>query len=342
MRSSSPKSKRINFALQGGGARGAFTWGVLDQVLAEPLLEIEAIAGTSAGAMNAAVAAYGLIAGGREKARELLQEFWHKVSLVARMSPLQPTFIDRMMGPSNLAFSPTFLALDYMTRLFSPAQLNLFDINPLRDIVEEIVDFDAVRKNRQLKLFINATHARSGKRKVFRTHEMTLDMIMASACAPFIFKTVYIDGEPYWDGSYCGNPAIAPLIEHTGCRDIVIVQINPLTLEEVPTRASDIMDRINEISFNGSLMREMHEIDFVNRLVREGKLQDKSYQPIHVHMIEAQEIMAGLAATSKLNADWEFLCYLRDTGIQSALEWIEGNYEAIGKHSSVDVEKTFV
>ena len=186
-------------ALQGGGAHGAFTWGVLDRLLEDERIDIEAITAASAGAMNAAVLASGMVSGGREGAREALQAFWYKVGTAASMLPIRPTMMDKMMPGGNLSFSPAFFALDFMTRVLSPYQFNFFDINPLRSIVEEVVDFEAIRANKEIQLFINATNARTGKIKVFNSHELTLDMVMASACLPFIFKTVEIGGEAYWD-----------------------------------------------------------------------------------------------------------------------------------------------
>ena len=338
-----PNVKSINLALQGGGAQGAFTWGVLDKLLTYDNLEFESITATSAGAMNAVVIAQGLLTGGREHARNLLHGFWHKVSTAASMLPFKPSMVEKIMGAGNdLGFSPSFIALDYMMRLFSPYQLNLFDINPLRSIVEETVDFDLIRKNKKIKLFVNATNVRTGKNKVFKTEELTLDMIMASACLPFIFKTVYIDGEPYWDGSYSGNPPIYPLIYNAISHDVVFVQINPLIVEEVPTNASDIMNRINEISGNTFLMGEMRAIAFVKRLIDEGKLPAKDYKNMRVHMIEAQEILSSLRPSSKLNADWTFLAHLNNIGQQAAEDWMKNHYNALGKTGTVDVRKAFL
>jgi NTE family protein len=335
--------RSINLALQGGGAQGAFTWGVLDKLLTYDALHIESITATSAGAMNAVVVAQGLIEGDGDHARKLLTEFWRKVSTAASMLPFKPTMVEKMMGAGgDIGFSPSFIALDYMMRLFSPYQLNLFDINPLRSIVEETVDFEAIRKNKKIRLFVNATNVRTGKNKVFKTEEMTLDMVMASACLPFIFKTVYIDGEPYWDGSYSGNPPIYPLIYHAESQDVVFVQINPLHVEEIPTNASDIMNRINEISGNTFLMGEMRAIAFVKRLIDEGKLPAKDYKNMRIHMIEAEEIMSSLKPSSKLNADWTFLSHLHNIGTQAAEDWVEKNYDKLGKEGTIDVRKEFL
>lgn len=335
-------ARRINLALQGGGAHGAFTWGVLDRLLEVDGLFIEGISSTSAGAVNGAMMTYGLITGGREEARRLLNDLWHRISLAAFMLPLKPTFVDRMMGMMNLDYSPGFMTMDYLTRLFSPYQLNILDINPLRSILEEMIDFEVIRTNNRIKLFVNATNVRTGKIKVFDTPAITLDSVMASACLPFVFKTVEIDGEAYWDGGYSGNPAIFPLIYNTSTEDVVIVQINPLSVEEVPTRAASIIDRINEISFNATLMREMRAIAFVSKLLGAGRLSDETHKNMRIHMIEAQDIMTGLGQASKLNADWGFLTHLRDVGRQAADEWLGRNFEKIGKESSIDIEEVFL
>lgn len=334
--------KTINLALQGGGSHGAFTWGVLDRLLEDGRISVEAITGTSAGAMNAVLTGYGLVTGGREKAREMLAEFWRKISLSAAMSPLQPTIMDKMLGNVQLDFSPGFLALDFITRMFSPYQFNLFDINPLRDILGEMVDFEVVRRNRQIVLFVNATNVKTGKVRVFKTHELSLDAVMASACLPFMFKTVEVEGQPYWDGGYTGNPAIFPLFYHCACTDVVLVQINPLFVDDVPIHAADILDRVNEISFNAGLMNEMRAIAFVHKLLEKHQIPDDRYKRMLVHQIEAQELMRSLGTSSKLNAEWTFLQHLRDIGRQSADDWLAGHYDDIGQRSSVDLKALFL
>lgn len=334
--------KPISLALQGGGAHGAFTWGVLDRLLEDNRIFVEAITGTSAGAVNAAVLAYGLETGGRKRARELLAHFWRKVSIAAAMSPLQPTIMDKMLGNVRLDFSPSFLALDYITRIFSPYQFNLFDLNPLRDILAETVDFRVIQNNKAIKVFVNATSVRTGKVRVFKTHEVSLESVMASACLPFLFKTVEVEGEPYWDGGYTGNPSLFPLFYSCTSDDIVLVQINPLFVEEVPTHAADILDRVNEISFNAGLMGEMRAIAFVHKLLKQSNVEKDRYKEIKMHLIEAQELMATLGASSKMNADWEFLQHLRDIGRQAAGDWIDAHYDDIGVRTSIDLEKTFL
>lgn len=334
--------KRVNLALQGGGAHGAFTWGVLDRLLEDERIEIEAASGTSAGAMNGAALAYGLISGGRDGAREMLKTFWQRVSQVAAFSPLQPTMFDRMTGSHNVTYSPGFYAMDWFTRTLSPYQYNPLDLNPLRDILDDMIDFEAIRTNKHIKLFINATHVLTGKIKVFKTPEMTRDMVVASACLPHMFQTVVIDGEPYWDGGYSGNPAIYPLFYSCASNDIIIVQINPMEVDTVPTTASEIFDRINEISFNSTLMREMRAIAFVKKLLAQHRVDDRQYKDIRPHLIEAEMKMKNMGAASKYNADWDFLCHLHDVGYEAADRWLAKHFDAIGVKTTVDIDDIYL
>jgi NTE family protein len=249
-------TKTVNLALQGGGSHGAFAWGVLDRLLEDGRIKIEGISATSAGAMNATVLAYGLAEGGTEGARSALAFFWRNIAEAARTSPLQPSPLDRLLHNHWLDFSPAFQMLDLMTRVFSPYQLNPLNINPLRDVLVQSVDFEQLRRCSSAKLFLSATNVRTGKVKIFNTSEITPDAVLASACLPFLFQAVEIDGEAYWDGGYMGNPAIFPLIYECVSTDVVIVHINPLARPDVPRTSGEIMNRINEISFNSSLMRE--------------------------------------------------------------------------------------
>ena len=333
--------KPINLALQGGGAHGAFTWGVLDRLFEEDRVAVESISGTSAGAMNAVVAVDGLMRGGAEGAREALHKFWQSVSDEARFSPVQRTPIDALMGNWNLDASPGYLALDVLSRVVSPYQLNPLRMNPLRDLLEQTVDFERVRCCTQMKLFVSATNVRTGRVRVRHREQMTLDMVMASACLPTVFHAVEIDGVPYWDGGYMGNPVLFPFFKGCESPDIVIVQINPIERPEVPTLARDINERVSEITFNASLLKELRAIDFVHRLLDAGKLDETDYRRIHVHVLEAQAELAPLGASSKLNAEWAFLRHLFDIGRRAADDWLERNYEAIGQRGTVDLEAMF-
>ncbi len=330
--------KFVNLALQGGGAHGAFAWGVLDRLLEEGALGFEGISATSAGAMNAAVLTYGLHRGGPDGARAALADFWQQIARAASFGPMQPSFIDRLLHNHELTYTPAFMTLDLMTRLFSPYELNPANYNPLRDILESSVDFDRLRDCRAVRLFLSATNVRTGKVRVFRNHEITADVVLASACLPFMFQAVEIDGEAYWDGGYMGNPALFPLIYHCESRDVVIVHINPLCRDEVPTSARDILSRINEISFNSSLMREMRAIHFVTKLIDEGKLVENGMKKMLIHSIAADDVMQGLNATSKLNADWEFLTHLRDLGRERTHEWLGNTFARLNRETTIDFE----
>ncbi|MGE3289771.1 MAG: patatin-like phospholipase family protein [Geminicoccaceae bacterium] len=334
--------KTINLALQGGGAHGAFAWGVLDRLLEDERIAFEGVSATSAGAMNAVVLAYGLGEGGREGARTALTGFWRRVSHAAAMGPLQPSLLDRMLHNHSLDYSPAFIMLDLMSRLMSPYQLNPGNYNPLQHLLEQSVDFDRLRQRAPVKLFLSATNVRSGKVKLFTNQEITSDAVMASACLPFMFQAVEIDGEAYWDGGYMGNPAIFPLIYHCDSPDVLVVHINPLERPEIPRSATEIMNRINEISFNSSLMREMRAIAFVSRLIDEGAICDRTMKRMHIHAISADAVMRKLSVMSKLNADWEFLTHLRDDGREFAARWLDESFDRIGVASTVDVAARYL
>ncbi|MDE3061359.1 MAG: patatin-like phospholipase family protein, partial [Pseudomonadota bacterium] len=230
-------TKPIALALQGGGSHSAFAWGVIDHLLAEGCIEIEAISAVSGGAVMAAVLAQGMMENGGKGGREALERLWRKVSIAAGLFPLRMNIADKFLGHVGIDLSPSSMALDYITRMFSPYQFNLFDINPLRGIVEEMVDFEAIKKS-PVAVYIGATHARTGKAEIFDQKHLSLDAVMASSCLPFVFKTVEIDGEPYWDGSFSGCPPLVPLAERKGAADIMLVQVHPSYVEEVPTSAA--------------------------------------------------------------------------------------------------------
>jgi NTE family protein len=257
--SSNRETVLVDLALQGGGSHGAFTWGVLDRLLEEPWLRIEAISGTSAGAMNAAVVADGWIAGGAHGAKTALEAYWQRVSHAAKFSPLQRSPLDRLMGRWALDTSPAYLTMELMTRLVSPYDLNPFGLNPLRDILNESVDFGRLSSS-PIKLFITATNVHTGRGRIFRNPEITADVLLASACLPTMFQAIEIDGEPYWDGGYSGNPTLTPLIRESDAIDMILVQINPRERTDTPRSASEILNRLNEISFNSPLMKELRMI----------------------------------------------------------------------------------
>ena len=335
-------TKSINLALQGGGAHGAFTWGVLDRLLEDDRVSFDGTVATSAGAMNAAVMAYGLAEGGREGARKALANFWRRVSHAASAGPLQPSVFDRLANNRSLENSPAFLWFDLVSRLMSPYQFNPLNFNPLRHALEQSVDFEVIRRKCTMKLYICATNVRSGKIKVFDRSEISADAVMASACLPLMFQAVEIDGEAYWDGGYMGNPAIYPLIYNCDSRDVLIVHINPMYQPEVPTTASEILNRINEISFNSSLMREMRAIAFVTHLIDENAVCSMELKRVLIHAISADKVMGGLSASSKLNADWAFLSTLHDAGRELAGQWLDQNHDALGNRSTIDIRATYL
>lgn len=293
--------------------------------------------------MNAAVFAYGLATGGREGARKALADYWRRVSDAARLGPLQPSPVDRMLGDHQLVWSPVFSLMGFVTRVLSPYEFNPSDYNPLRDVVEQSIDFDALRRpDCPVKLFLSATNVRTGKVKVFAGAEISASAVMASACLPTMFHAVEIDGEAYWDGGYMGNPALFPLIYNCRSRDIIIVHINPLYRKELPYSAGDILNRINEISFNSSLMREMRAVSFITGLVRQNRIVDQEIKQMLIHSIADDEFMGALSPTSKYNADWEFLIFLCDQGRKCADEWLANNFVKLGVESSVDIDKAYL
>lgn len=335
------KPKRINLALQGGGSHGAFTWGVLDTLLADERLEIAAISGTSAGAMNAVVLAHGYVNGGAEMARQSLADFWRRVSDAARLSPIQRSPLDYLMGTWSMENSIGYQAMETLSNTFSPYQFNPLNLNPLQQVLEACVDFSCVRRCTDIHLYISATNVETGRVKVFDSDHLTADMVMASACLPELFHAVEIDGVPYWDGGYMGNPSLFPFHDQEESADIVVVQINPIERKGVPKSPMEIRNRMNEISFNASLLKEFRSIDFVARLLEEGKIDPGSYRQENLHIIENQEALRPLGASSKLNSEWQFLTLLRDIGRQSAADWLDRHHEDIGKRSTVDLRSMF-
>ncbi len=336
-RKASAPVKRLNLALQGGGAHGAFTWGVLDRLLEDPRLDFEAISGTSAGAMNAVVLTAGLAKDGSDGARQSLHDFWFAVSTAAHASPIRRTPFDILMGNWSLDTSPGLIFFDLVSRLVSPYDFNPLNINPLREVLEDVVDFNSVRNYPDLKLFISATNVHTGRVRVFQCGEVTADVVMASACLPYIFQAVEIEGEPYWDGGYMGNPVLYPFFYECETADIMLVQINPIERAETPTSAREILNRVNEITFNSSLIKEFRAIEFVTRLIDDGKLDSKEYMRARIHLIHGDEHIKDMKASSKLNAEWDFLTHLRDIGRKTADEWLDGNFSRIGEESTVDL-----
>jgi len=330
---------RIDLALQGGGSHGAFTWGVLDRLLEEGGLEIVGIAGTSAGAVNAVVLASGLLAGGREEARRALDRFWGAVAAAGMWSPLKPSPLDRLLSEGDMDTSPAWLWADALSRLLSPYQLNPLGYHPLRAILEEQVDFAALRAQERIRLFLAATDVGRCALEVFDNPRLSVDAVLASACLPFLFQAVEIDGRAYWDGGYMGNPPLEPLIDGTDCDDFVIVQINPIRIEAVPTRAAEILDRMNEVAFNSSLVRELRTIARINDFLAEGRLPPERYRRLRLHMIGPEPAMARLGYSSKLNTERDFLLRLKALGRARADAFLGTHRADLGRRSTLDLAR---
>jgi NTE family protein len=337
-----PKTeKTLNLALQGGGAHGAFTWGVLDALLEDGRLAVEAITGASAGSMNAVILADGWLDGAADGARAQLETFWRRVSVDGGLTPLQRGLFDRVLGYWCPDGSPAHLMLEAWTRTTSPYEVNPLDINPLRSVLDDVVDFERLRKARGLKLFLAATNVWTGKVRIFERKELTAAHVIASACLPMVFQAVEIDGVPYWDGGYMGNPALYPVFYAAKSDDILLVQINPVERHETPRTAQEIQNRLTEITFNGGLLRELRAIDFVTRLIDAGKLSADDYKRVRMHRIDGGKALDAFAASSRLRADWDFFQELRDLGRAAAQAWLKKNYAAIGQHSTLDLRRAY-
>jgi NTE family protein len=327
---------KVAVALQGGGSHGAFAWGALDALLDVDRIEVEGISGTSAGAMNAAVFACGMAKGGREGARAALEAFWSKVSEAARFSPFQRSPFDVVQGNWTLDNSPVFVAMDLMARLVSPYALGGLGGNPLRDILEEQIDFGALADG-PVKLFITATNVRTGRGRVFRNHEITPDVLLASACLPTLFQAIEIDGDPYWDGGYSGNPTLTPLVNECASHDIFLVQINPVERTGTPRTAREIASRLNEVSFNAVLLKELRMMAVLRRVVDAGTGEGEHWAGMRIHRI-ASDFMVELGHSSKLNAEWAFLTLLRDKGRDAAADFAAAHGPDVGIRSTFDID----
>ena len=327
---------QIDLALQGGGSHGAFTWGVLDRLLEEPWLKIEAISGTSAGAMNAAVLVSGYMEGGAQGARAALDFYWRRVAEAARFSPIQRSPLDRMMGQWSLDTSPAYLAMDLMSRVVSPYSLNPLGLNPISDILRDSIDF-AHLDEASIKLFITATNVHTGRGRVFRNKEITPEVLLASACLPTMFQAVEIDGEPYWDGGFVGNPTITPLVRESEAYDVMLVQINPRVRVETPRTAAEILNRVNEISFNSPLMKELRMIALLRQAADPGTGEGARWARMRTHRIITDRL-AEFGASSKLNAEPAFLDMLKEEGRQCAQRFLEEHGDDVGKRSTADLD----
>ncbi len=333
--------KKIDLALQGGGAHGAFTWGVLDRLLEDKRLEIEAISGASAGAMNAVVLADGLDRGGADGARAALAQFWRGVSDATGGAYVDGDPWRKWASQWGLDQTPWFTWFSLMSQFASPYEFNPLNYNPLRDQLAKQVDFTRLRQDGGAALFVTATNVETGRPRIFSRGELTIDHVLASACLPTLYQAVMIDGVPYWDGGYMGNPSLWPLFYDSGSDDILIVKVNPIERKGAPRTAREIADRLNEITFNASLLREFRAIDFVQRLKRAGRLKDLEYRDPNIHIIGDDDLMRELGETTKYITEWTFLEMLRDKGRLSADAWMNTNYAAIGARSTVNLRAMF-
>jgi NTE family protein len=305
----------VDFALQGGGAHGAFTWGVLDRLLEEPWLGIDGISGTSAGAMNAAVLVDGFAHNGAEGARAALENFWRRVSQAAVLSPFRRSPLDVLLGRWTLDYSPMFVAMDMMARVFSPYDLSPSGANPLRNILAEVVDFDRLTQA-PIKLFVTATNVHTGRGRVFRNGEITPDVLLASACLP----------------------TITPLVRECRSQDTILVQINPIERSGSPRSARDILNRLNEVSFNAVLLKELRMIALLRQVAHSGDSEGAKWAHMRIHRVSS-EVMVGLGYSSKLNAEWEFLSMLRDEGRRAAQAFLSDHHEDLGRRSTLDLDE---
>ena len=340
-KAAAPSTKRINLALQGGGAHGAFTWGVLDQLLSDERLFIEGISGASAGAVNAVMLADGLCRGGRAEAQKRLGDFWRAASSTGNLPIVQRAVMERLLSFTPLDGTPVQAWFNAMSHYFSPYDVNPLNINPLKGLIESFVDFEKLRAHPDLQLFISATNVQTGRVRIFSREKITAEAIMASACLPTVFRAVEIDGVPYWDGGYLGNPVIFPFFRTTATEDVLVVQINPLVRQATPTASSEIINRINEITFNSSLIGEYRAIDFVARLIDQGRLPrgtgEGEYRRINVHRIVLDRFGTHFDAFSKLSTDYDFFNMLQVSGKRAARRFLDEHFDDIGVKSTVDL-----
>lgn len=328
----------VDLALQGGGAHGAYTWGVLDRLLEEPWLEYDGISGTSAGAMNAVVMAYGLVKGGRHQAQIELENFWTKVAEAATLSPFRRGPLEILTGRWTLDYSPAFVAMDIASRLFSPYDLNVHGGNPLHDVLTACVDFDLLTKPAAPRLFVTATNVRTGRGRIFRNAEMTPEVLLASACLPTMFQAVEIDGEHYWDGGFAGNPTITPLVRECASEDTILISINPVERPGVPRTAMEIQNRLNEISFNSPLLKELRMASLLRQVADPGTGEGAVWAKMRIHRVAGEEIMLQLGYSSKLLAEWPFFCMLRDEGRKAAEKFLRTFGDDIGVRSTLNID----
>jgi NTE family protein len=327
----------VDLALQGGGAHGAYTWGVLDRLLDEPWLQFDGISGTSAGAMNAVVMAHGLVEDGPQGAKAALEDFWKRVADAALLSPFRRGPLEMLTGKWTLDYSPAFVAADIAARLYSPYSIPGGGANPLAKILAETVDFTRLGKAGP-KLFVTATNVHTGRGRIFRNAELTPEVLMASACLPTMFQAVEIDGEPYWDGGFTGNPTITPLVRECDSEDTILISINPIERQGTPRTAMEIQNRLNEISFNSPLIKELRMAALLRKVADPGTGEGAVWAKMRIHRVAGEEIMLQLGYSSKLLAEWAFFEMLRDEGRRAAENFLETYGADIGVRSTLNID----
>ena len=329
--------KKISLAIQGGGSHEAFVWGVLDGLLEDGRIAIEGISGTSGGGLNALACLQGVAQNGAQGARQTLKEFWQQVSELSALNPCQPPFSDRMVGHFGLENSLSYSLFYQMIMNLSPYQWNPMNFNPLDFLVRHFFDFDKMNQVTEMKVFLCATHIRSGKLKIFSNPHLSAEAAMASACIPFLFQAVSVSEEYYWDGGFIANPAIYPLIDNCDCSDVIVVQLTKTHREELPKTRADITDRLKEITYNGCLVHEMRAIYFITKLIDEGKIKEGTLKRVNTHVIKNEDSFKNLNLSSALNTDWEFLMMLHNEGRKAADKWINDHFDKVGtKQHSID------
>lgn len=332
----------VSLGLQGGGAYGAFTWGVLDRLLDDERLVFDAIGGTSAGAINAMVVADGMAhGGGRSGAKAALHRFWTALGMASRWSPLQRTPIDYLFGRWTLETSPGYHLMQFMSAAMAAMQFTPMRIDPMRDLLASLIDFDRVRTCEAVRLFVHATNVRTGRGKMFAQQALTVQHLMAAICVPQAFAAVEIDGEAYWDGSYAANPALAPLVQSASARDIVIVQINPVARQELPSSLADINNRVNEIAFNTSMLREVAAVMASGRVIDEIDGKRVAPADVRLHLISGTTEIGATSLSSKYNAAPTFLTHLHGLGVAAAEQWLAAHGSQVGIKATLALDQIF-
>jgi NTE family protein len=340
--------RTLNLALQGGGSHGAFTWGVLDALLADDRIDIEGLSGTSAGAVNAVALASGYVKGiaaghdPRQSARDSLARVWREISDWGTLGAMQQRMVGMLWGGLPPELAPANIMATAWRSLLSPYQSNPLDINPLRALLEREIDFEAIASSRHLKVFVSATHVNTGRAVIFTGQRLTAQAVMASACLPMLFKAVAIEDESYWDGGYSVNPPLTPLVDDCESRDLMLVQINPLKRDQVPQSPTEILDRINELTFNASLLTQMRSIDFINRLIEEGAVRGGRCKHVLLHRIDGGDDMAHYPASSRNSTDAAMIAKMFELGQASASQWLSHHFEALGQRGTVDIRRDYL